>query len=71
MLADVADDNRSPTRQPPQIVDDMRGVEVAIVRQILNIADGRVTFRLLMPSSPGTSSPSGVEAQPATALTRI
>ena len=45
VLADIGDDDRvTPLRGAPEIVDDMRGVEVTIVGKNLNVADRRLAF---------------------------
>ena len=46
VLAHVGDDQRSSLGLAPQIVYHMRGVEMATVRQILNIAHRRVTLQV-------------------------
>src|SRR6266851_3904651 len=53
VLAHVRDDDGvALPRLAPQIVDDMRGIEVAIIGQILNVADGRVTLEPVDISKP-------------------
>src|SRR6267142_912737 len=44
VLAHVGDDDGFPARLFPEIVDDVRGVEMAGVRQALNVADGGIAL---------------------------
>ena len=45
VLADVGDDDRVAVGQAPEVVDHVRGVEMPVVGQVLNVADGRVALR--------------------------
>ena len=48
VLADVGDDDGvAVARLAPEIVDDVRGVEVAVVGQVLNVADRGVALQLV------------------------
>ena len=48
VLADVGDDDGvDVARFVPQIVDDVRGIEVAVVGQVLDVADRCVAFQLV------------------------
>ena len=46
VLADVGDDDGvAVLRRAPQVVDDVRGIEVAVVGQRLDVADRRISLR--------------------------
>src|SRR6266849_8099645 len=53
MLADVGDDDGFAVGFFPDIVDDMRGVEVATIGQALNVAYRRLPFQLIDIANPG------------------
>ena len=44
VLADVGDDDRLALGDAPDVVDDVRGVEVAVVGQVLDVADRGVAL---------------------------
>ena len=44
VLANVGDDDGFAVRFFPQIVDDMRGVKMSVVREALDVAHGGVAF---------------------------
>ena len=47
VLADVGDDDGFAARFFPEVVDDVRGVEMAVVRKALNVAYGGVALQLV------------------------
>jgi len=52
MLADIGDDDGFTVCLFPDIVDDVRGVEVAVVRQALNVTHCRIAFEFRNMANP-------------------
>ena len=55
VLADVGDDERVAGGRAPEIVHHVRGIEVAVVGQVLDVANGGVALRFVDPAPPGAA----------------
>ena len=64
MLPDVGDDERASVCQTRQIVHDVRGVQMALVRQVFDVADGGVAFAGVDVRQPVTAINCGHSRQP-------
>ncbi len=47
VLAHIRNNDRISTRLAPEVIHDVSGIEMAIVRQVLNVAHRRVAFQFL------------------------
>jgi len=55
VLPHVGHDDRIAASDAPDIVDDMRGIQVPVVGQVLDVADGHLTFHVRDVRQPGGS----------------
>ena len=58
VLAHVGDDDGLAAGEPPNVMNDMSGVQLPVARHRLNVADGRPALLFLDPVQPLAAAPS-------------
>src|SRR5207253_4803085 len=64
MLAHIGDDERLAVGEAPEIVDDVRGVEMSVIGKVLNVAHGRIALQRRDMREPGSAIHWGDMRQP-------